>query len=94
MAINGPRPTEIRAHRQLREIILDAIAGADAIRNATCIAAGISGLLGPRGRARARRDAARIRRAGDVPLTVALLARAGAEIEALVTTVIAPRVLN
>ncbi len=68
-----------------------------ALLNATdVIAAGLSLLLGPKGRAQERRDAAAIRRAGSVPLTVALLAPGcGDDVEALVTTVaVAPRTLH
>jgi hypothetical protein len=57
--------------------------------------AGLSLLLGPKGRAEQQRDAATIRRRGSVPLVVALLATAGDDVETLVTTVaVVPRVLH
>ena len=54
------------------------------------IAAGLSLLLGPKGRARQQRDATEIRRAGSVPLVVALMAPgSGDDVETLVTTIAA-----
>jgi hypothetical protein len=59
------------------------------------VAAGLSLLLGPDGRARQQRDADAIRKVGSVPLCVALLASAGEETETLITTIaVASRVLN
>jgi hypothetical protein len=76
-----------------RQAVLASIEGSRS--NTNVILAGLSLLLGPEGRARQQRDAAEIRRAGSVPLCVALLASAGDDTEALITTVaIAPRVLH
>jgi len=59
------------------------------------IAAGLSLLLGPEGRARQRRDAAEIRRAQGVPLIVALMAPIGDEVETLITSIaVEARVLH
>ena len=54
--------------------VLAAIEGNGSIENTNVIAAGLSLLLGPEGRARQRRDATEIRRRGSVALVVALLA--------------------
>ena len=60
------------------------------------IAAGLSLLLGPEGRARQLRDAADIRGGGSVPMVVALLApSSGDQVEMMVTMVaVVPRVLH
>jgi hypothetical protein len=59
------------------------------------IGAGLSLLLGPKGRAQQQRDAAEVRRRGSVPLVVALLAPDRDDVETLVTTVaLVPRVLH
>jgi hypothetical protein len=63
--------------------------------NPDVVAAGLSLLLGRSGRARQRRDAAGIRRAGSVPLVVALLAPHSDDVEAMISTVaVQPRVLH
>jgi len=60
------------------------------------IAAGLSLLLGPEGRARQRHDAAEVRKRGSVPLMVALMTPgSGDDIEMLTTTIaVVPRVLH
>ena len=69
--------------------------GSPSTKNTDVVAAGLSLLLGPDGRARQQRDADAIRKLGSVPLVVALLASAGEEVETLVTTVaVASQVLN
>ena len=78
-----------------RQVILNAIEAPPSTKNTDIIAAGLSLLLGPDGRARQQRDAAEVREAGSVPLVVALLAPDGDEIETLITTVaVVPRVLH
>src|SRR6478672_7804602 len=57
-----------------RQAVLAAIEALPSIKNTDIVAAGLSLLLGPKGRARQQRDAAAIRKAGSVPLCVALLA--------------------
>jgi hypothetical protein len=78
-----------------RQAILTAIEALPSIKNTDIVAAGLSLLLGPDGRARQQRDADAIRKVGSVPLCVALLASAGEETETLITTIaVASRVLN
>ena len=79
-----------------RQVVLTAIEGERSARNTNIIAAGVSLLLGPKGRARQQRDAAEVRRDGSVPLVVALLAPgSGDDIEMLTTTIaVVPRVLH
>jgi hypothetical protein len=63
--------------------------------NTGVIAAGLSLLLGRKGRARQQRDAAEIRRAGSVPQVVALMAPLSYDAEAMISTVaVEPRVLH
>jgi hypothetical protein len=78
-----------------RQAVLTAIEAPPSTKNTDIIAAGLSLLLGPKGRAEQQRDAAEIRKVGSVPLVVALLAPAGDDVETLVTTVaVVPRVLH
>ena len=78
-----------------RHVILTAIEAPPSTKNTDIVAAGLSLLLGPEGRARQQRDAAEVRERGSVPLVVALLAPAGGDVETLVTTVaVVPRVLH
>ena len=78
-----------------RHTVLAAIEAPPSTKNTDVIAAGLSLLLGPEGRARQQRDADAIRKLGLVPLVVALLASAGDEVETLVTTVaVAARALH
>jgi hypothetical protein len=79
-----------------RQAALRAIEARTSLENTDIIAAGLSLLLGPKGRARQQRDAAEIHRAGSVPLVVALLAPGrGDDVETLLTTVaVAPRILH
>jgi len=59
------------------------------------IAAGLSLLLGPEGRAQQQRDAGEIRRAQGVPLIVALMAPIVDEVETLITSIaVEARVLH
>jgi hypothetical protein len=52
-------------------------------------------LPGPEGRTRQQRDAAEIRRAGSVPLVVALLAPHSDDVEAMISTIaVVPRILR
>jgi hypothetical protein len=82
---------ELARHAVLRAIERSTLPDATGI-----VAAGLSLLLGRSGRARQRRDAAEIRRAGSVPLVVALMAPgSGDDIEVLTATVaVVPRVLH
>ena len=73
-----------------RQAVLAAIEALPSTKNTDIIAAGLSLLLGPKGRAEQQRDAAEVRKRGSVPLVVALLAPAGDEVETLVTTVTVP----
>ena len=78
-----------------RQVVLTAIEAPPSTKNTDIIAAGLSLLLGPKGRARQQRDAAEVQKRGSVPLVVALLAPAGDDVETLVTTVaVVPRVLH
>jgi hypothetical protein len=79
-----------------RQVVLTAIEAPPSTKNTDIIAAGLSLLLGPKGRARQQRDAAEVRRDGSVPLVVALLAPgSGDDIEMLTTTIaVVPRVLH
>jgi hypothetical protein len=78
-----------------RRAVLAAIEAPPSTKNTDIIAAGLSLLLGPKGRDRQQRDAAEVRRDGSVPLVVALLAPNGDDTEALITMVaVAPRVLH
>jgi hypothetical protein len=79
-----------------RQAVLAAIEAPPSTKNTDIIAAGLSLLLGPKGRARQQRDAAAIRKAGSVPLVVALLAPGSGDDIAMLTTTIAvvPRVLH
>jgi hypothetical protein len=78
-----------------RQAVLAAIEGEASPKNTGTISAGLSLLLGPKGRAQQQRDAAKIRRAESVPLCVALLAGSGDDVEVLVTTVaVASRILH
>ena len=79
-----------------RQVVLTAIEGERSARNTNIIAAGVSLLLGPDGRARQQRDAAGVRERGSVPLVVALLAPgSGDDVEMLTTTIaVVPRVLH
>ena len=70
-----------------RQAVLAAIEAPPSAKNTDIIAAGLSLLLGPEGRAEQQRDADEVRARGSVPLVVALLAPAGDEVETLVTTV-------
>jgi hypothetical protein len=68
--------------------VLAAIEAPPSIKNTDIVAAGLSLLLGPKGRARQRHDAAEVRKRGSVPLVVALMAPgSGDAVETLVTTV-------
>jgi hypothetical protein len=69
-------------HAALRAIERSTLPNATGI-----IAARLSLLLGRSGRARQRRDAAEIRRAGSVPLIIALMAPHGDDVEAMISTV-------
>jgi hypothetical protein len=76
-------------------VILAAIEAPVSTKNTDVVAAGLSLILGPDGRARQQRDADAISTLGSVPLVVALLASTGEEVENLVTTIaVASRVLN
>jgi hypothetical protein len=78
-----------------RQAVLAAIEAPPSTKNTDIVAAGLSLLLGPKGRARQQRDAAEVQKRGSVPLVVALLAPAGDDVETLVTTVaVVPRVLH
>jgi hypothetical protein len=79
-----------------RQAVLAAIETSTSPESTGTIGAGLSLLLGPKGRARQQRDAAEIRRAGSVPLIVALMAPgSGDDVETLVTTVaVVPRTLH
>ena len=78
-----------------RQAVLAAIERKTSTENIDVIAAGLSLLLGPEGRARQQRDAAAIRKEGSTPLVVALLAPGGDDVEAMVSTVaVVPRVLH
>jgi len=78
-----------------RQVVLTAIEAPPSTKNTDIIAAGLSLLLCPKGRARQQRDAAEVHRDGSVPLVVALLAPNGDDTEALITMVaVAPRVLH
>jgi hypothetical protein len=78
-----------------RQAVLAAIETRTSPEATDTIAAGLSLLLGPKGRARQQRDAAEIRRTGSVPLVVALMAPNGDDVETLVTAVaVVPRVLH
>lgn len=79
-----------------RQAVLAAIEALPSTKNTDIVAAGLSLLLGPDGRARQQREAAAVRKVGSVPLVVALLAPDGGDdVETLVTTVaIVPRVLH
>jgi hypothetical protein len=78
-----------------RHAVLRAIEGHTVPDATGIIAAGLSLLLGPSGRARQQRDAAEIYRSGSVPLVVALLAPHGGDVEAMISTVaVVPRVLH
>ena len=68
-----------------RQAVLVAIEPYVAPQAIGVIAAGLSLLLGRSGRARQRRDAAEIRRAGSVPLIIALMAPH--DVEAMISTV-------
>jgi hypothetical protein len=79
-----------------RQAALRAIEAPVSTVNTDIIAAGLSLVLGPKGRARQQRDAAEVRKRGSVPLIVALLAPgSGDAVETLLTTIaVAPRVLH
>jgi hypothetical protein len=78
-----------------RQAVLTAIEAPSSTKNTDIIAAGLSLLLGPSGRARQHRDATEIRRRGSVALVVALMAPSGDDVETLVTTVaVVPRILH
>ena len=79
-----------------RQAVLAAIEALPSTKNTDIIAAGLSLLLGPKGRARQSHDAAEVRKRGSVPLCVALLAPGnGDAVEVLTTTVaVVPRVLH
>ena len=72
--------------------MLAAIEGPASTTNTNVIAAGLSLLLGPEGRAQQQRQAVVVSRTGATPLVVALLAPRGDDVETLVA--VAPRVLN
>jgi hypothetical protein len=81
---------EIAPHAVLRAIERGTLPDATGI-----IVAGLGLLLGRSGRARQRRDAAEICRAGSVPLVVALMAPHNDDVEAMISTVaVEPRVLH
>jgi hypothetical protein len=79
-----------------RHTVLATIEARPSTKNTDIIAAGLSLLLGPEGRARQQRDADEVRARGSVPLVVALLAPDGGDdVEILTTTVaIMPRMLH
>jgi hypothetical protein len=76
--------------------VLAAIEAPPSTKNTDIIAAGLSLLLGPKGRAEQQRDAAVVRKRGSVPLCVALLAPGNGDAVEMLTTTIAvvPRVLH
>jgi hypothetical protein len=78
-----------------RQAVLAAIERHAAPEAIGVIAAGLSLLLGPEGRARQRHDAAEVRKRGSVPLIVVLMAPHGDDVEAMISTVaVEPRVLH
>jgi hypothetical protein len=79
-----------------RRAVLAAIEPPPSTKNTDIVAAGLSLLLGPKGRVEQQRDAAEVRKLGSVPLVVALLAPgSGDDIEMLTTTIaMVPRVLH
>ena len=78
-----------------RHAVLAAIEGPPSAKNTDIIAAGLSLLLGPEGRARQQRGADEVRARGSVPLVVALLAPDGDDVEILLTMVaVVPRMLH
>ena len=79
-----------------RQAVLAAIERHAAPGAIGIIAAGLSLLLGPKGRARQQRDAGEIRAAGSVPLIMVLMAQGSGEaVEMMVSTVaVVPRILH
>ena len=76
-----------------RQIILTAIEAPPSTKNTDIVAAGLSLLLGPEGRARQQLDSAEVRKVGSTPLVIALLAPAGDDVETMVSTIaVVPRV--